>query len=148
MSEMNIDVAPQAGAGEQKIDENDRIINSMQTMREKFIGQLAVNGKLPSDKEDRQVLLSLMDGATRTALAGKKIKADEKATVSQAQMVANLAEAVRIARSNASAALRSGGAPVREVPKREVHLVPGHTDTGDFPVSTSAIMNASPNREE
>lgn len=129
------------GDGEDTIDENDRIINSVQSMREKFIADLMVNGQAPKDIEDRAFMIQLMNGATGTALGNKKIKAGEKAAASQQQIIQNLAEAVRIGRSMESAANREALGKMREVPKMDVQKVPGHTDIGAIAISTTSIAN-------
>lgn len=130
---------PQGGDGVAVIDENDRIINSMQSMRENFISQLTKDGKFPACMEDRSAILQLMDGATRTALANKKIKADEKNAVSQTQIVKNLAEVIRIASSNRAARRREGLNTLREVPVVEVKKVKDHTAIGTLPVTTATV---------
>lgn len=144
MSDITAATTQAGGADVESIDENERIIRSTQAMREKFITELTPGGKLPSAPEDRSMLLSLMDGATKFAIAGKKIKSDEKVAMSQQQMVTNLVEASRSMRARQSAELRkNGGQRVLDVPAREVRLVEGHTDIGTKPVSTAAVSSRS-----
>lgn len=141
MSEMKALTTGTGAIEEEKIDNNDRIINSMQSLRESFISQLTKDGKLPSDKEDREVLLALMNSATNAALGNKKIKAAEKSAASQNQIIQTLAEAVRIGRSTESAERRKTLTQLREVPVVEIKPVPGNTDIGCFPISTTSIAN-------
>lgn len=129
------------------LDENDRIIASMNQLRENFISQLVSNGKAPSDKDDRVFLLSLMDGATRSALASKKLKADKEAVVSQAQQVQNLVEAVRISQSHRSIGNRETLTAERVVPKLEPTVVPGHMDRGTIPINTTLLNRTSPSSQ-
>jgi hypothetical protein len=131
-----------------KLDDNDRIIASMNTLREKFISDLVKDGKAPGDKDDRAFLLSLMDGATRSALASKKLKLDKEAVVSQAQQVQNLVEAVRMAQSHRSTANRESLVAERVVPKLEPTVVPGHMDRGTLPINTTALSRAAQNNQE
>lgn len=134
--------APLGTTAEDVIDENDVDINSMQTLRKGFISQLAKDGKLPSDPEDRSALITLMKDVTSSAYTGKKIKADQKLAVSNQQMVANLAEAVRASRASSSAKRRTDRKDLLSVPERTVHLVPNQLDVGCFPVSTASVANA------
>ena len=136
------------GGAEEVIDINDQDIRLIQEMRKGFIAELTRNGKLPSDMEDRSTLMTLMSQTTGTALASKKIKADEKTATSNAVVVQNMAEAIRAAASNASAARRrntiEAGNGVRralDVEEVPVRLVPGQTAIGCFPVSTTSIAN-------
>lgn len=132
------------GSGSDEIDENDRIIRSIQGKREKFIGDLTPNGEFPKDKEDRAALIALMDGSTRTALTAKKIKSEEKRAVSQGQLVADLAETIRIMQARRSAVSREQRLlKMREVPDIKLELVEGHTDIGTKAVSTEAVANHS-----
>lgn len=137
-----------SGGGEEVVDINDQDIRLIQEMRKGFIAELARSGKLPSDMEDRATLLTLMAQTTGTALASKKIKVDEKTATSNAVVVQNMAEAIRAAASNASAARRrnavDASAGVRralEVEEVPVRMVPGQTDIGCFPISTTSVAN-------
>ncbi len=140
MSNNDLQTTGNATQDENSIDDNDRVINSMNHLREKFIGDLLVNGSAPKDKEDREFLIRLMDGATRSSLASKKIKADKEAIVSQAQQVQNLVEAVRIAQSRRSSMVNGMGTPM--VPLMEPRIVPGITDIGYIPINTGNISGA------
>lgn len=136
---LNQDTTNQIGGEEvEKIDENDRIIKSIQMLRERGIADLMKNGELPKDIEDRALLIQLMNGATQTALGNKKIKVHAQQAANQAQTVKNLAEAVRIGMSIAQAGHRDLQIK-RVVPKLEPKLVPHHTDIGTFPLSTTSI---------
>lgn len=141
MSEINALTTGKGPMAEENIDNNDRIINSMQTLRESFISQLTKDGKLPESKEDREILLALMNSAANTALGNKKIKAAEKSSANQNQIIQALAEAVRIGRSTESAERRKIASQMREVPVVEIKKVPGNTDIGCFPISTASIAN-------
>ena len=142
--------AATAGSGGEQdtIDINDQDIRAIQELRKGFISGLTVGGKLPSDPEDRATLLALMSQTTNTALASKKIKADEKSSTSNAVLVQSMADAIRSATANASAARRAGIDSSRERVKRSldveevtVKLVPGNTDIGCYPISTTSIAN-------
>lgn len=140
MSEQNDLITQNEGNEVEQIDENDRIINSVQSIREKIVGDL-MKGGAPKDMEDRTFLTQMLAGLTGTALGNKKIKASEKQASNQAQVVKNLAEAVRMAISSESGARRTRASELREVPKLDARVVPGNTDVGTYPVSTSALMN-------
>lgn len=145
----NTDTAiPEGGEEIESPDINDTDIKSMQDLRKKFIGQLAPNGQFPTDVENRNALLSLMKATTSSAVAMKKIKADAKAVMSQAQTVKNLAEIVRIQSSQAAAANRTRRQAQLDVPTLKVSLVPGQTDVGCIPVSTAAIMNSTSSNQD
>ncbi len=132
------------GAAVEEIDANDRMIASIQSKRESFIAQLTPEGKLPSSAEDRAILMGLLNGAASTAIACKKIKAEEKTSVSQQQMAQAMADAVRVMQATQSANHRNRLAPpLRDVPLVEVELVEGNTDIGTRPVSTSAVALGS-----
>lgn len=143
MSDSIDEMIPSDGDGTETPDINDIDIKSMQNFRKIFIKQLLKNGAFPSDPEDRAALLTLMKDTTSTAIASKKLKADEKAVVSQAQIVKNLAEVVRISRSHAAASNRANRQMLIDVPVVEIKTVPGHIDVGCIPISTQSIMNAS-----
>lgn len=128
----------QDGNGVEQIDENDRIINSAQAIREGIIAKLMEKG-VPADMEDRTFLTQTLNGLTGTALGNKKVKASEKQAANQAQIVKNLAEAVRIGMSASAGARRARVEELREVPKLDPKVVPGHTAIGTFPVSTTSI---------
>lgn len=145
MSELTSNTMGHDTQGEHIIDPNDAIIASMNDLRRKFISDLLVNGSAPKDKDDRDFLVKMMDGATRSALAAKKLKADEKAVVSQTQMVQNLVDAVRIAQSHRSQAVIDVSS--REVPKLDPTIVPGHMDTGFLPINTTALARAGDTSE-
>lgn len=148
MSEQN--VSKMAGdTGTEIEDINDADIREIQVLRKGFIDQLAKNGQLPGDKEDRQALLTLMNQTTTTAIANKRIKADEKAATSNIAVVQNLAEVIRMANATASAAHRKAMLNKnREVPVVEVNKVAGHTDIGFLPIATATVSNASKTAEE
>lgn len=130
------------GTGTEIEDVNDKNIREIQELRRSFIRQVAKEGNVPNDPEDRQFLIAMMNQTTSTAIAGKRIKADEKNTKSNAEMVQNLAEVIRIASANASASHRKKMiASNRDVPEMPVSLVEGHTDIGFHPISTAGVAN-------
>lgn len=147
MSE-NIDHSTPGGATDDgQIDVNDRDIRMVQDLRKRFIGELTSSNKAPSDPEDRTFLLALMQQTTATAIAGKKIKADEKAATNNASMVKVLADVVRSSMGSASANNRAKSAKQRrEVPVKEVTLVDGHTDIGTIPLAVSSIAQGGDGR--
>lgn len=132
---------------DENIDENEIDIKSMQVLRKSFIKQLAVDGIFPSDPENRTALIALMKDTTASAISSKRIKADEKTATSNAQVAANMAEAVRIAMANKAAAHRSNRAVVQDVVSVPVKMVPGHTDVGILPINTAAIAAGTLNKE-
>lgn len=132
-----------------KLDDNDRIIASMNTLREKFISDLIGKElKAPGDKDDRAFLLSLMDGATRSALSSKKLKLDKETLVSQAQQVQNLVEAVRMSQSHRSSTSRESLVAERVVPKLDPQVVPGHMDRGTLPINTTLLARQGQSNQE
>lgn len=130
------------GAGE-NIDENDVDIKSMQFLRKTFIAKLTEGGVLPSDPDDRAAVLTLMKDVTSSAIASKRIKADEKAAMSNASVVSNLTEAVRIMAAQKQASRRASRSAQQQVEVVPVKLVPGHTDVGVLPINTAAIIAGS-----
>lgn len=148
MTAMAIGNAPRGGDVEEVIDDNDIDIKSMQALRKTFIADLMVNGHFPKDQEDRQALMALMKDTTSSAIASKRIKVDEKTSASNAQIAANLAEAVRIGQAQKSAANRVANKNRRDVDVVDVVLVPGHTDIGILPVNTAAIAAGTLNKIE
>lgn len=136
-------IAP-VGSSEEKpaIDANDVIIHKTQALRMEFIEQLTPNGRIPEDPLARAAVIQLLNGAAGTAIASKRIKADEKAAESQAAMLNSIVEAataLRNGRAKASAPTHiRGGAEVTDVP---VKIVPGHTDIGMLPVDTQRILS-------
>lgn len=61
------------------IETDDDRMGFTQSMRKKFIKDLTDNGnKIPDDKGDKALLLAALDGMDRTALANKKIGAQER----------------------------------------------------------------------
>lgn len=135
--------SPLGAGGDDNIDDNDIDIKSMQVLRKTFIAELAKDGKFPTDPEDRQALMALMKDTTSSAIASKRIKADEKTAMSNASIVSNITEAVRIMAANKQAANRTRRGALRDVEVVEVKTVPGHTDVGVLPINTAAIANGS-----
>lgn len=140
--------AANMGGDIETTDINDSDILQVQNLRKLFIAQLTPGGKVPSSMEDRQFLLAVMGQTTSTALASKKIKADEKSTATQAAIAMSFAEVVRSSTANASANLRAQAKrrgksieEMREVEEVEIKNVPGHRDIGFIPVSTASIAN-------
>lgn len=127
---------PARAVEEEKIDDNDRIIRLTQDMREKMIRALAPEGVVPTDPNQLNMLLKVLDSASGTAVGVKRIKNDEKQAQSN--------EALALAIAQGARAVMSGGRlPVggtREVEDRPVIDVPGQTLIGVHPVMSESIL--------
>lgn len=121
-------------------DANDEIIELVQAVRKRAIKDLS-DVKIPSntEKEDRLFLLAMLQGAASTAVAMKRIKAEENATQSNQAIAKSIAQAVAEARI-----LRSKNKPNKEqqrIEQLDVELVPGQTEVGAIPVMSAAIRS-------
>lgn len=141
MSDQSINTATLQAIAQEDTDENDRLIEYSQRVREKFI-QAIVGGegelKIPKDKEEREFLLAALKDMSGTAIGVKRIKSTEKQAQSQEAL------AIAIAQSTADVlrqrpVLPTGG--VREVVEVEVVEVPGLTHIGTQPINTADILN-------
>lgn len=131
------------GSGDQPetIDENDRIIAYTQSLREKAVVSVMMNdGGVPKDKDDRTFFASMLDGMSKTALAGKKIKADAQQAKSQTALTMAIVAATQASSSARPPRRRNPAAQL--VDDKAIVVVPGQTDRGTFPVLTSTISGS------
>lgn len=137
----NQNTIPQGATGAPPAkDANDEIIDLVQSVRVKAIKELTEKG-LPqaTQKEEREFLQSMLQGAASTAVAMKRIKAEENATMSNLAVAQAVAKAVAQAR-----VLRNQQKPSKQdqtVAQIPVKLVPGQTDVGAIPVMSSSIRS-------
>lgn len=140
MSDQSIIPATLQTIVQEDTDENDRLIEFSQRVREKFVKAIVGDGeiKIPKDKEEREFLLAALKDMSGTAIGVKRIKSTEKQAQSQEAL------AIAIAQSTADVlrqrpVLPTGG--VREVVEVEVAEVPGLTHIGTQPINTADILN-------
>lgn len=103
------------------VSSDDQILEHTRSLRMGFINSLAPDNVLPVDKDDRKLLLGLMDGLDRVAVANKRIKADIKGTDVKARANELIAEV--LARGSALPLFQSTTA-VRELPSDDDSLYP------------------------
>lgn len=79
--------------------EDARLINKGLAIREQIIDKLFVNNTLPSNEEDRELLMRSIEGIDKTVLSKTKIKVEKdnsKSTQETAKMMADILSRVTV----------------------------------------------------
>lgn len=115
-------------------------IDKVQGIRRRILDELVSSGIntpdgkiIPIDKDDRALLLSVMDGMDRTSFTKIKIKAEKKASDNVSKSATLVAEALKAVNSKTFAQATSAE---REVPPSHLDrtFVEGETDIGNKPL--------------
>jgi len=109
--------------------EDSARLNKTLKMRETIIDDLTSNG-IPTDKEDRSFLISMMDGIDRTVLGKARIKTDEQSNKSQQEATDIVAKVLSSLSGINSPENKRTHMPVLLDCDYQLSLVPGETDIG------------------
>lgn len=117
------------------LEDDDSILRHTQGVRLQVVDQLMDQGKIPVTQEDRDLLIKVIDGIDRQAIAKKRIKSDSKIGDAAQQAAAALAiMAQRMGGKNPFKADNSAAGPDKvpdKFTKGDVTIVPGELDIGD-----------------
>jgi hypothetical protein len=110
------------------LDDSARL-NKTLKIRETIMDDLMSNG-VPTDKEDRSFLISMMDSIDRTVLGKARIKSDEQANKSQQEATDIVAKVLSSLSGVNSPSNKRTQMPVLLESDYKLDLVPGETDIG------------------
>lgn len=130
------------------VQDDDEIIDFVQSQRVKFIGDLAgADGKIGNDAETQKVYLKALSDMTTTALGRKRIQVEEQVGMSQAEASKLIAEVIRGTKDLRAYEVIDGVATIvppeldGELP--DVVLVPGELDVNPPALEFDTFMNQS-----
>lgn len=123
--------------------ENARILNKAIEIRERIIDDLVVKGT-PSDKDDRFLLVNMLNGIEKVAISRAKIAADEQANTAMADMGSVMSALLKRVTPSTH---RLEVPEIREMDTlpsdlEEITFVPGEMDTGVITYDLNSISGA------
>ena len=128
------------------LDDKRRLELTLST-RENIIKKMMPNGGLPGNAEDRDFLMKAMDGLDRTILAKTRLKVDDQAAKSQADISALVGNVLARIDVN-KMAVPIPGTRQSLAMDIKVETVPGETDLGTHPFDTEVFMDDERKKQE
>lgn len=106
--------------------------------REAIIRNLVNKGPVPSDPEDRKLLMQSLDGLDRTILSRAKIKSDDTNAKSEAEIAKSVANL--LLRMDSRKRTVQPAEMLEDISLPDISTVPGETFIGVEPVKYDTIM--------
>ena len=113
-------------------------VNEVQVIRNQFIGALMPAGKIPQEKDERELLRQLLSDKSSTAVARLRIKTDKEKAKNEAAVAAQIAHA--ISKYDPSKAANRNMPVSESVSLPVVQPLPGETEIGVIPVTYHSIL--------